>query len=243
MATLSMLLLTACQQDTENWQPNERGFLLLESVTADVQHTTQADTRTVDPSFTVEILREDGSPVHTYAPGELTTQKIQLEAGTYQLKAYSANYKEVWPSGEKGEPKYYKEQPCTIKPNQLNRVSMAIPMSNTAISLQLPEGFQEWLPSYRFTVSTLHCCTAKLFMWKAIKQLAIPYRPKTQTRNSTWPVERLTSRKRTHTTKYLTHWVHRRSCCRIEPEEQASAQAMQRNHHHFGRSAQTDRLL
>ncbi len=153
MATLSMLLLTACQQDTENWQPNERGFLLLESVTADVQHTTQADTRTVDPSFTVEILREDGSPVQTYAPGELTTQKIQLEAGTYQLKAYSANYKEVWPSGEKGEPKYYKEQPCTIKPNQLNRVSMAIPMSNTAISLQLPEGFQEWLPSYRFTVT------------------------------------------------------------------------------------------
>lgn len=150
---LSILFFVSCQQETEVWQENNTGFLMLTSVKAEVEQVNMNRTRAVDESFTVEILREDGSPVKTYQPGELTQQKIQLEAGNYQLKAYTANHNTVWQNGEKGEAQYYKEQNFAIVANQLNSISMEVPMSNTAISLKLPEGFNEWFHSYSFSLT------------------------------------------------------------------------------------------
>lgn len=150
---LSLLLFVSCQQETEVWQENNTGFLMLASVKAEVEQVNMNRTRAVDESFIVEILREDGSPVKTFQPGELTQQKIQLEAGNYKLKAYTANYNTMWQNGEKGEAQYYKEQDFTIVANQLNSIAVEVPMANTAVSLKLPEGFSEWFHSYSFSLT------------------------------------------------------------------------------------------
>lgn len=150
---LGMLLLVACQQETEEWQEKQTGFLLLSSVKAEVEQVNMNRTRAVDASFIVEILREDGSRVVTYQPGELTQQKIQLEVGKYKLKAYTADYNTEWPNGDKGKAQYYQVQDFTIVADKVNKVSMKIPMSNTAISLKLPEGFHEWFTSYSFSIT------------------------------------------------------------------------------------------
>ena len=100
---LSILILVSCQQETEVWQENNTGFLMLTSVKAEVEQVNMGHTRAVDVSFIVEILREDGSPVKTFQPGELTQQKIQLEVGSYLLKAYTPNHEQTWGNGVKGE--------------------------------------------------------------------------------------------------------------------------------------------
>lgn len=147
-------LLAGCQQETDLLTDGNTGYLILSSVKAKNDFLVKPGTRTVDPEFQLEICNPtSGTPLHTFHPGELTQQKIQLEVGSYLLKAYTPNHEQTWGNGVKGEAQYYKEQRFDINANQVNVVSVQVPMKNCAVTLRLPAEFDSWFTEYTFTVT------------------------------------------------------------------------------------------
>ena len=143
-------MLTACQQ--EPLQPSQgRGVLEL-----DLQRVGRPTmtTRAVDNDLAVDILK-DGvlyEGMH-YAPGSVP-RKIVLEAGTFTVRAYTDNQTTWKTSSDKGEACYFAETTVVLEDDMVKRLTLAVPMINYAVSLQLPDLFDNLFRSYLFTLKS-----------------------------------------------------------------------------------------
>lgn len=137
--------MAACQQE-ELPSGDGVGSLSLEDIT--VQAANVVTTRAVDEDLYVEI---SGNGVnHSYNPGA-TPSKIDLNAGTYTLKAYNAAYDEYqnWTSEEKGSAVYCLETSFTIEAGKVNYFKAEVPMINFGVCLDLPDDFASMFPTNR----------------------------------------------------------------------------------------------
>ena len=86
-----------------------------------------------------------------FTPGQ-SPNRMTLQAGSYLLKAFTPNFQTTYGNDELGEAKYYAEKAFSIEPAVVNRISCPVPMTNTAVSLILPEGFNTWFKNYSFSI-------------------------------------------------------------------------------------------
>lgn len=142
------VLLVGCAQ--EEIQPGAKGWLSLESLSVNGEDLLHASTtRGIDEGLNVDILNAEGELINKYTSANADElRRIELEAGTYTLKAYSANYETTYTNDELGAAKYFKETPFTIIEDKMTSVRVAVPMTNYAVSLKLPEGFTDHMTVY-----------------------------------------------------------------------------------------------
>ena len=148
---LTIICLTACQQ--EQLQPSQgRGVLEL-----DLQRMGRPTviTRAVDDDLTVDILK-DGvlyNGMH-FTPGNVPV-KIVLEPGLFTIRAYTDN-QDSWKTanGGKGESCYMAETTVEMEEDMVKRLTLQVPMTNYAVSLELPEFFNNLFRSYVFTLKS-----------------------------------------------------------------------------------------
>ena len=80
--------------------------------------------------------------------------KLDLPAGVYLLKTYNQAYQDMsgWLDTEKGNMAFSAEKDFEIESNEINYLSVEVPMVNIGVSLKLPEGFSDRFKDYHFTV-------------------------------------------------------------------------------------------
>lgn len=147
-------LFMSCQDKSESIISNN-GFLVIKYI--DLQQVkTEILTRAIDPTLTVDLWKGENK-IRTLTTEEMQ-DKIELEpAEDYCLKIYSANYgtEANWTNENKGEAIYYKEQPFTVKTNEITGLNIKVPMVTFAVSIDLSSIEQAtWLQEYSFTVSS-----------------------------------------------------------------------------------------
>ena len=144
---LGIFTLSACQQ--HDLSGNEECVLELTIVCADVP---VVDTRAIDADLAVTILDDKGQEYLRYSAGEVP-DKIVLEPGLFAVRAYTDN-QTTWHTANngKGEGCYYASQLVQMEADRATRLTMAVPMTNYAVGLELPELFDELFTSYQFTL-------------------------------------------------------------------------------------------
>ena len=146
---LSIVLFTACQQDES--APTD-GKAVLELNLSRVGRPQITGTRAVDEDLAVSIYKQDGSLVSQYPAGAVP-KKIVLEPGTFKVVAYTEN-QETWQTanGGKGAACYYAEASVEMEFDKIVYLTLNVPMSNYAVSLQLPDLWDTLFRSYTFTL-------------------------------------------------------------------------------------------
>lgn len=146
---ITLLTLVSCQQE-DLIQPQSPGFLSLNNVTVAASDVNSIQTKAgVDDRFVIEIWKEGALYNNCkYEPGQ-TPGKIELPAGTYQLKAYTPNYTSqgtVFAEGSLGEAIYYKDQSFVIEAEKVTYPVVSVPMINFGICLKdnLPASFENY---------------------------------------------------------------------------------------------------
>ena len=144
---LSVFALSACQQ--HELPEHEECVLELDIVCA---HVPVIATRAIDADLAVSILDDKGQEYSHYAAGEVP-DKIVLKPGLFAVRVYTDN-QTTWHTANngKGEGCYYASQLVQMEADRATRLTMAVPMTNYAVGLELPELFDELFSSYQFTL-------------------------------------------------------------------------------------------
>lgn len=148
---IPLLCLTACQSE-EVASQNTQGTLCL---TLQRGPKPLVSTRAVAEGLAVAILNPDGTEYAAYRAGEVPS-KIKLEANvTYTICAYTDN-QDSWQTANegKGEACYRGETTVTVGEDETVYCNYAVPMTNYAVTLTLPELFDELFKSYTFTLKS-----------------------------------------------------------------------------------------
>lgn len=146
------VFLASCQKEVT--LPVDGGFLELSSVGILSSGEVALPTRAVDADLAIEILTSGGVIVKSFPAGSASVSgKIELEAGAYSLKAFSASYGASVGSGEKGSPVYYSEQAFSVAAAKTTYLTVHVPMVNFGVTLSLPEDFSASFSGYEFSVS------------------------------------------------------------------------------------------
>lgn len=143
--------LVSCSSDLDDCRVPV-GTLELSLTRGSLPHVAQ---RSVAEGLAVQLLRPDGTIYREYAAGAVPA-KIQLEADVvYTLRAYSDN-QSSWQTanGGKGEACYYGETVVSVGEDATAYVTYGVPMTNYAVTLTLPEFFNDLFKSYTFSVSS-----------------------------------------------------------------------------------------
>lgn len=150
---LSCLFLLSCQQE-EMLSPAEEGYLALSAVDVQEVQINKVPTRATAASepLHVDILQNGVVvPGHSYTADNLPA-KIKLPVGNYTLEIYSDSYKQ--PVDGLGAAIYHQSQLFDIAENTTNNLGViSVKMVNVGVSLQLPQDFDTWFPTYTFTVT------------------------------------------------------------------------------------------
>lgn len=150
------LLTTSCQQ--EQSEPSGQAVLELDLQLAG---RPRLQTRAIESDLAVAIYRPDGTPYINgdgvacqFAAGSVPA-KIVLEPGTFRLVTYTEN-QDSWTSDNEGRGSacYRKDTTFTIGQDETVYLSMQVPATNYAVSLQLPELFNDLFKSYTFTLTS-----------------------------------------------------------------------------------------
>jgi hypothetical protein len=104
--------------------------------------------------LSLRILDQNGNLYKQYSTGEIP-QKILLKRGAFTLVIYSDN-QETWQNANNGngEPCYYATYHVNVHDEEVKRIVVDVPMINYAVTLKLPEYFNDLFPSYLFTLSS-----------------------------------------------------------------------------------------
>ena len=80
------------------------------------------------------------------------SETISCQPGTYDLEIYTENYNTANDNARKY---YYKHEEKVVitEGNETEVGSISIKMINFGVEFKLPEGFDEWFPTYTFTVN------------------------------------------------------------------------------------------
>lgn len=143
---LGVFTLTACQQAILPERTKGECVLELDIACADVPVVVS---RAVDTDFALRILDGSGREYLYYPAGEVP-RRIVLEPGLFALYAYTDN-QETWHTANdgKGEGCYYGGLLVSIEEDHTTRVTMSVPMTNYAVGMKLPEGFDDMFESYQ----------------------------------------------------------------------------------------------
>lgn len=148
---LSIALLLSCQQDQLT---STTGEAVLEVDLQRMGRPTMTVTRAVDEDLTLDIYDADGALFRHFGPGTVT-RKIVLKPGRFTLRAYTDN-QDTWQTASegRGEPCYFKEATVDMEDDMVIRLTMQVPMTNYAVSLQLPDLWDNLFSSYTFRLKS-----------------------------------------------------------------------------------------
>ena len=148
---LTLFLLASCQKEEYVGTPRGMGTLVLETLSVQTENVNTVFTRAVEPDLYVEIWQLLTG--QRYEPGKVPG-KLDLPAGVYLLKTYNQAYQDMsgWLDTEKGNMAFSAEKDFEIESNEINYLSVEVPMVNIGVSLKLPEGFSDRFKDYHFTV-------------------------------------------------------------------------------------------
>ena len=150
---LGIFLLASCQKEERFAEESATGFLSLTGITlqADIQTISS---RAVDSELYVEILQNEET-YRLYEPGTVPN-KIELPAGTYQLRAYNAAFQMENPYEDLGNAVFYQEGTTfEVKAGEVTPLELKVPMINFGVTLRLPEEFAAYFgENYTFTVTS-----------------------------------------------------------------------------------------
>lgn len=150
---LGIFLLASCQKEERFAEESATGFLSLTGITlqADIQTISS---RAVDSELYVEILQNEETYC-LYEPGTVP-DKIELPAGTYQLRAYNAAFQMENPYEDLGNAVFYQEGTTfEVKAGEVTPLELKVPMINFGVTLRLPEEFAAYFgENYTFTVTS-----------------------------------------------------------------------------------------
>ena len=146
IATLC-LLLTACQQEELPQGAQALGYLSLSAVEVEAGDVQLISTRAEDTDDLIVALTDGSGKTTEYDYSET----ISCQPGTYELEIYNQAYKDKADAAQY----YYKHtESVVITEGETEPVAaIRIPMINFGVRLKLPEGFDEWFPTYTFTVN------------------------------------------------------------------------------------------
>lgn len=111
--------------------------------------------RSVAEGLAVQLVNPDGTIYREYAAGAVP-DKITLVADvTYTLRAYTEN-QTTWQTanGGRGEACYYGTTTVSAGADEVKRLTYAVPMTNYAVTVTLPESFGDLFKSYTFALSS-----------------------------------------------------------------------------------------
>ena len=150
---LGIFFLASCQKEERFAEESATGFLSLTGITlqADIQTISS---RAVDSELYVEILQNEETYC-LYEPGTVP-DKIELPAGTYQLRAYNAAFQMENPYEDLGNAVFYQEGTTfEVKAGEVTPLELKVPMINFGVTLRLPEEFAAYFgENYTFTVTS-----------------------------------------------------------------------------------------
>ena len=150
---LGIFLLASCQKEERFAEESATGFLSLTGITlqADIQTISS---RAVDSELYVEILQNEET-YRLYESGTVP-DKIELPAGTYQLRAYNAAFQMENPYEDLGNAVFYQEGTTfEVKAGEVTPLELKVPMINFGVTLRLPEEFAAYFgENYTFTVTS-----------------------------------------------------------------------------------------
>ncbi|WP_297904702.1 DUF4493 domain-containing protein [uncultured Parabacteroides sp.] len=153
---LFFIFLVACQKDEAFNISEGKGTLILENISVQTENINAVSTRAVQNDLYVEVW-QNGQLMsgQQYEPGKVPA-KLDLPAGSYQLKTYNQAYKEMpnWLDTEIGGAAFYAEKDFKIEVGEINHLNVEVPMVNIGVSLKLPEGFSDRFKTYLFTVQS-----------------------------------------------------------------------------------------
>lgn len=148
---LSILCLTACQNN-ELEPKTGKGEVIL---TMSRGPRPAVSTRAVAEGLAVDIIAPDNTVTKHFDAGSVP-RKIVLDANVeYKIQVYSDN-QNTWQSanGGKGEACYWGETTVSVGADETAYVTYAVPMSNYAVTMTLPEMFSDLFKSYTFSLSS-----------------------------------------------------------------------------------------
>lgn len=148
---LLLLLLSACQSN-EVEPTSGQGTLVLDLYRGTIP---SVQSRAVADGLAVKFLNPDGTEYESYAAGEIPA-KIVLKANVeYKIQVYSDN-QTTWQTanGGKGEACYWGETTVSVGEDETVYVTYAVPMSNYAVTMTLPEMFNDLFKSYTFSLNS-----------------------------------------------------------------------------------------
>lgn len=136
-------MLASCRQEELPLSEKTLGYLSIDGLSVKVENLDYISTRAVEPDFYVKI--EGNGQTLSYEPGKVPSE-IPLGAGCYTVSVY--NYEKY----QAGEPLYSTKETVEIVENQINHISIQVPLQNVGIRLELPDKFEEYF-TYAFSVS------------------------------------------------------------------------------------------
>ena len=146
----TLFLLTACQQEELPQGAQALGYLSLSAVEIEAGDVQLISTRAEDTdNLMVTLTPTNGDGKLTECP---CSETISCQPGTYTLEIYNQAYKDKADAAQY----YYKhEEPVVITEGETNDdvEPISVPMVNFGVQLKLPNGFDEWFPTYAFTVN------------------------------------------------------------------------------------------
>lgn len=111
-------------------------------------------TRTIDNDLALKILDDKGEIYMQYAAGNVPP-KLVLEPGTFTIHAFTEN-QNTWQTENSGRGTacYYGTQQVTMEYDRTTYANMQVPMTNYAVTLTLPELFEDLFLSYTYTLKS-----------------------------------------------------------------------------------------
>lgn len=149
-------LLVGCQQE-ELIEQQGTGYLSLECLTLQAVSHQPITRAGVEEGLGCEIYDSTGKNIFSLAPGdEYVSQLMELEVGTYTLKAYNQAYLDngysTWTNSELGEAIHYIEISFTIEAGKTNYLKVEVPMINFAVCLESIQG-EEFFQKFELVVT------------------------------------------------------------------------------------------
>ena len=143
------LLLASCGQEELPLGEQALGYLSLSAVEVEASDVQLISTRAGETDDLIVALTPTGEETakeYEYA------ETISCPPGTYTLEIYNQAYKDKADAAQ-----YYYEhtESVVITEGETNDdiEPISVPMVNFGVQLKLPNGFDEWFPTYAFTVN------------------------------------------------------------------------------------------
>ena len=145
-------LTVSCSQEALVPESKGTGMVVLNVSTG---HTPQVATRTVDDDLTIELWDGNGSMYKKFQPGQVP-DKIQLQADVvYTVRAFTDNQSD-WQTANsgKGAACYFGETTVQVAEDETVYCTYRVPMTNYAVTLTLPELFDQLFKNYTFLLTS-----------------------------------------------------------------------------------------